>query len=128
MVADIYNYVITNITYDTAKAASVQSGYLPNVEWCWPRKRESVLTMRPDDGHAALPGHSHQAGGWLHREPVPRLDQRVSGRSGWVDNVIYFDGNAWKLMDPTFASNGKRSAAIMDYIGNGSNYRTRFSY
>ena len=47
---------------------------------------------------------------------------------GWVDNVIYFDGNTWKLMDPTFASNGHRSDAIMKYIGDGSNYKTRFSY
>ena len=45
-----------------------------------------------------------------------------------MDNVIYFDGNTWKLMDPTFASNGHRSDAIMKYIGDGSNYKTRFSY
>lgn len=28
VVTNVYNYVINNITYDTAKAASVQSGYL----------------------------------------------------------------------------------------------------
>ena len=32
VVTDIYNYVISNVTYDTAKASSVQSGYLPNVD------------------------------------------------------------------------------------------------
>ena len=32
VVTDIYNYVINNLTYDTAKAQSVQSGYLPNVD------------------------------------------------------------------------------------------------
>ena len=25
---------------------------------------------------------------------------------GWVDGIIQFDGKSWKLMDPTFASNG----------------------
>ena len=40
---------------------------------------------------------------------------------GWVDNIIYFDGNSWKLMDPTFASSSGQSQEIMQYIGNGSN-------
>ena len=47
---------------------------------------------------------------------------------GWVDNVIYFDGHDWKLMDPTFASNGNQSEEIMKYIGNGSNYQGKYSY
>lgn len=47
---------------------------------------------------------------------------------GWVDNVIYFDGHDWKLMDPTFASSGKQSQEIMQYIGNGSNYKAKYSY
>ena len=37
-----------------------------------------------------------------------------------VDNIIYFDGNSWKLMDPTFASSSGQSQEIMQYIGNGS--------
>ena len=47
---------------------------------------------------------------------------------GWVDNVIYFDGHDWKLMDPTFASSGKQSKEIMQYIGNGANYKAKYSY
>ena len=40
VVSAVYNYVVKNLTYDTAKASSVQSGYLPNVIWCWPEKRD----------------------------------------------------------------------------------------
>lgn len=29
---NVYNYVISNFTYDYDKAATVQSGYLPDVE------------------------------------------------------------------------------------------------
>ena len=39
-----------------------------------------------------------------------------------------FDGHDWKLMDPTFASSGKQSREIMQYIGNGSNYKAKYSY
>ena len=47
---------------------------------------------------------------------------------GWVDNVIYFDGHDWKLMDPTFASSGNKSQEIMDYINNAANYQAKYSY
>ena len=51
-----------------------------------------------------------------------------SEEDGWVEGIIYFDGKIWKLMDPTFASSGKQSAAIMKYIGNGANYKEKFLY
>jgi hypothetical protein len=38
------------------------------------------------------------------------------------------DDYEWKLMDPTFASSGKQSREIMQYIGNGSNYKAKYSY
>lgn len=47
---------------------------------------------------------------------------------GWVDNFIYFDGVSWKLMDPTFASSGGNTDAVKQYIGDGANYRSKYSY
>ena len=51
-----------------------------------------------------------------------------SEEDGWVDGLIYFDGKDWKLMDPTFASSGRQSSAIMKYIGNGANYKAKYLY
>ena len=48
--------------------------------------------------------------------------------AGWINSAIYFDGAAWHHMDPTFASNGGGSGAIMKYIGNGSNYKVRWAF
>ena len=48
--------------------------------------------------------------------------------SGWVDNVIFFNGTSWQRMDPTFASSGKQSASIMAYIGDSKNYTTKYLY
>ena len=45
-----------------------------------------------------------------------------------AQGFIYCDGNSWKLMDPTFASSSGQSQEIMQYIGNGSNYRAKYSY
>jgi len=51
-----------------------------------------------------------------------------SEETGWIDGAIYFDGSTWQRMDPTFASSGKQSAAIMAYIGDGSNYSAKYFY
>jgi len=48
--------------------------------------------------------------------------------SGWVDGAIFFDGESWQRMDPTFASSGKRSDSIMKYIGDGKNYTEKYLY
>ncbi len=45
-VQEVYEYVIKNIVYDDEKAATVKSGYLPNVDDTLKPKQESVLTMR----------------------------------------------------------------------------------
>jgi hypothetical protein len=46
---------------------------------------------------------------------------------GWVDNMIFFDGLDWKIMDPTFAARD-RSDEIMEYIGNPANYHELYQY
>ncbi len=129
VVAAIYNYVVGNISYDTAKASSVQSGYLPNVDVVLAQKKgicfdyAALMTamLRSQDIPTKLvvgyTGNLYHA--WIN----VYLDGQ-----GWVDNIIYFDGNSWKLMDPTFASSGGQSQEIMQYIGNGANYQGKYSY
>ena len=51
-----------------------------------------------------------------------------SEETGWIDAVIFFDGQSWKRMDPTFASSAGESAEIMKYIGDGSNYTAKYFY
>lgn len=129
VVTAVYNYVVSNISYDTAKANSVTSGYLPNVD--------SVLAAKTGIcfDYAAL------MTSMLRSQDIPtKLVVGYTGNlyhawinvylenEGWVDNIIYFDGRDWKLMDPTFASSGGRSAEIMQYIGNGANYQAKYSY
>ena len=129
VVAAIYNYVVGNISYDTAKAASVQSGYLPNVDVVLAQKKgicfdyAALMTamLRSQDIPTKLVvGYT---GDLYHAWINVYLDGQ-----GWVDNIIYFDGNSWKLMDPTFASSGGQSEEIMQYIGNGANYQGKYSY
>ena len=125
----VYNYVVNNMTYDTAKAASVQSGYLPNVDQvlasrtgiCFDYAALMVSMLRSQDIPAKLvvgyTGSAYHA--WVN--------VYIAG-VGWIDNYIYFDGTNWSLADPTFASTGGQSDAIKQYIGNGANYQQKYCY
>ena len=130
VVGSVYNYVISNVTYDDYKAANVKSGYLPD----------------PDDTLAAGKGicfdYAALLATMLRSQGIPtRLEVGyVSGgiyhawisvyttETGWINGIIQFDGKSWKLLDPTFASNGNQSSSIMQFIGNGSNYQRKYCY
>ena len=128
-VAAVYNYVVKNLTYDKAKAASVQSGYLPDLD--------SVLAAKKGicfDYAALMTGMLRSQGvpcklvvGWAGTAYHAWVSVWTA-ETGWVDGAIYFDGTTWNRMDPTFASSGNSSANIMQYIGNGSNYTTKYLY
>ncbi|MCI9362163.1 MAG: transglutaminase domain-containing protein [Hungatella sp.] len=129
VVEAVYNYVVDNLTYDTAKAASVQSGYLPDVDKvlaegkgiCFDYAALMVSMLRSQDIPAKLvvgyTGSAYHA--WVN--------VYIDG-VGWIDNYIYFDGTNWSLADPTFASTGGQSDAIKQYIGDGANYQQKYCY
>lgn len=129
----VYDYVVKNLTYDRTLANKISSGqvtaYLPDLD--------SVLAAKK----GICFDYASLMTGMLRSQGVPcKLVVGYAGKqyhawvsvwteeNGWVDGVIYFDGTTWQRMDPTFASSGKGSASIMKYIGNGSNYTTKYLY
>lgn len=128
-VEKVYDFVVGNLTYDTKKAATVKSGYLPVLDNVLSTKKGICFD------YAAL------MAGMLRSQGVPcKLVVGYAGEAyhawisvwteeeGWIDGVIHFDGEAWHRMDPTFASAGKGSAEITKYIGDGSNYSKKYQY
>ena len=129
VVTNVYNYVVNNISYDTDKAQNVTSGYLPNVDnvlssgkgICFDYAALMTAMLRTQDIPTKLVvGYT----GNLYHAWINVYIDNV----GWVDNIIYFDGVDWKLMDPTFAASGKGDPEIEKYIGNGANYQGKYSY
>ena len=128
-VGAVYNYVVGSLSYDNAKAATVQSGYLPELDTILAGNKGICFD------YAAL------MAGMLRSQGVPcKLVVGYAGsvyhawvsvwteQTGWIDGVIFFDGTVWQRMDPTFASSGNSSTAIMEYIGDGKNYTVRYLY
>lgn len=125
----IYNFTVKTLSYDTKLAKSVKSGYLPILDEVL--EKESGICF----DYAAL------MAGMLRSQGVPcKLVVGYAGsayhawisvwteKDGWIDGVIFFDGESWQRMDPTFASSGNSSKAILKYIGNGKNYTAKYIY
>lgn len=104
-VQKIYTYVATNISYDYNKANSVSSGYLPDIDNVLAVKKgicfdyAALMTAMLRSQNIPTKLVVGYAGSVYHAW----ISVYVSGK-GWIDGVIYFDGNSWKIMDPTFAS------------------------
>ena len=125
----IYNYVVTNLSYDKQKAKTVKSGYLP------------VLDEILESQKGICFDYASLMTGMLRSQGVPcKMVFGYAGKAyhawisvwsqdtGWVDGVIFFDGTNWQRLDPTFASSADQSEAIMKYIGNGKNYKEKYFY
>lgn len=128
-VAAVYSFSVNNITYDYDKAATVQSGYLPNTDATLAEKKgicfdyASLMTAMlraqniPTKLVIGYAGSAYHA--WI---------SVYTEEQGWIDNIIRFDGNTWRYMDPTFAASGKGNQAVSDFIINPANYQAKFSY
>lgn len=123
-----YTYVTSHISYDYDKADSVEAGYLPDVDdtlstgtgICFDYAALTTAMLRSQDIPCKLQiGYSGDVKhAWI--------DVYIRGR-GWVTKAVSFDGDIWKLMDPTFDANSDGDEAIQEYIGDESNYTVQFT-
>ena len=129
--AAIYDYVINNISY-VSTAENGANGYIPVPDTVLANKsgicfdyaslmaamlRSQKIPTKVVVGYAGDVYHA-----WI--------SVYVDG-SGWIDGYIYFDGNKWNRMDPTFAASAKNDAdykSTVDFISNGSNYSVMYYY
>ncbi len=133
----IYNYVITNIVYDTEKAKTVKSGYLPKIDdilksnkgICFDYSSVMAAMLRSQNIPAKLvTGYSSNLSAFHAWNEV------YTDETGWIVlNEMYFDGNNWKLMDSTIASSAKQSKSprVIEYTNkliDSKYYTKQFEY
>lgn len=128
VIANVYNYVIESISYDYDKAATVPSGYIPNVD--------AVL----ESGTGICLDYAAVMTSMLRSQRIPtRLEVGYAGDLyhawisayipdvGWVNGIVQFDGKNWELMDPTLASMVEENE-LKDFISDESNYVVKYVY
>ena len=127
--SDVYNYVIANVSYDDEKAMNVQIGYLPDIDETMQTKEGICF-----DYAALMAGMLRSQGvpckmaiGYSNEVKHAWIDVYIEG-TGWIDRAIEFNGEEWKLMDPTFASSAEDQEAVQEYIGDGCNYTLQYNY
>ena len=133
----IYNYIISNIVYDTEKAKTVKSGYVPDVDEilisnkgiCFDYASMMAAMLRSVDIPAKLvTGYSSNL------SVFHAWNEVYTDETGWIVlNEMYFDGNQWKLMDSTIASSAKQSKSqkVIEYTNKLINikyYTKQFEY
>jgi hypothetical protein len=124
----IYQYVVKNFTYDKELAKNAPTGYVPNVDAVLKSKKGICFD------YAAV------MSAMLRSQNIPcKLVIGYAGTAyhawvnvfiesiGWIDKAIYFDGEKFSLMDPTFASSSQSSPDIYKFIGDGSNYKVKYT-
>lgn len=127
-VAAIYDYVVQNLHYDEEKAATVQSGYLPDLD--------RILDVRK----GICFDYAAMMTAMLRSQQVPcKLVVGYAGEiyhawisvwtqeNGWIDGAIFFDGQSWKRMDPTFVSSAENQEEILDFVEHGT-YIAKYLY
>ena len=125
----VYRYVVNNTSYDYQLAATVQSGYLP------------VLDKVLVDKTGICFDYAALMTGMLRSQGIPcKLVVGYAGaayhawisvwteQTGWIDGAIFFDGQSWHRMDPTFDSTGQSTDYIRKYIANDANYSAKYFY
>ena len=128
VIANVYNYVIESISYDYDKAATVPSGYIPDVD--------AIL----ESGTGICLDYAAVMTSMLRSQRIPtRLEVGYAGDLyhawisayipdvGWVNGIVKFDGKDWELMDPTLASMVEENE-LKDFISDESNYVVKYVY
>ena len=129
-VAEIYHFVVTHLEYDFELAATVQPGYLPDLDVVYVNGRgicfdySAMMTAMlrsigvPTQLVIGYAGEAYHA--WINV---------YSENDGWIDGLLFFDGHKWHYMDPTFTSaGGLDNEAIRQLIGGGTAYNGMWTY
>jgi len=129
----VYSFVIDNFDYDVSLAESILAGttttYIPDLDAVYDSRigicfdyaavmtamlRSQGIPTKMVFGYADDVRHA-----WINV---------FSEETGWVDQVIFFDGENWIFMDPTFASAAGNASALQQFIGDGSRYTATHLY
>jgi len=122
VVTNVYDYIISTITYDYDKASDPPTGYTTNVD--------EIL----ESGTGICLDYAAVMATMLRSQRIPtRLEVGYAQdvyhawisvyieEIGWLNGIIEFNGSTWTLVDPTFGANTDNKT-LKKFIGDGSNY------
>jgi len=128
-ISSVYNYLVDNFKYDYNLAADITNG----------RSYRPVLDTSLANGKGVCYDYAALMTAMLRSQGIPcRLVMGYQGtvyhawidaysnETGWINSIVRFEGDGWKLMDPTYASTGGEEG--MKIANDPKNYVARFLY
>ena len=127
VVGAVYDFICGTVRYDTQKAMTVQTGYLPDPD-------ETMET-----GMGICFDYASLAAAMLRSQGIPTKlifgyvapndlyhawNMFYTEESGWVTVSFEVRGDTWARMDLTFSAGG----ASTSFVGDGSNYADLYTY
>ena len=121
VVTAIFDYICSNVKYDSEKAQTVQSGYLPDPD-------ETLRT-----GKGICFDYASLAAAMLRSQGIPTKmvfgyvapddiyhawNMFYTEETGWVAVEYEVKADSWNRLDTTFSSGGTKE----EFVGDGSNY------
>lgn len=129
VVENVFDFMVNHIEYDYSKAKNVENGYIPVVDHVLEEKKGICFD------YAALMATM------LRTQQIPtRLEIGYAGEiyhawisvytkeSGWIEDLIQFDGKNWQLMDPTFLAGKLNDEKARKYVSDKSHYQLKYKY
>ena len=128
VISNVYNFMISSISYDYDEAETVQSDYLPDIDEVLETKKgiciDYACLMSAMLRSQNIPTHMEvgYAGMEYHAWISCYIDEK-----GWVNGIVQFDGTSWQLMDPTFGSTTAEDV-LRNYITDDDSYIAKYIY
>ena len=131
-IAAVFDYITTNISYDFELADNVLNnnvvGYIPDLDSVLERQKgicfDYAALMTAMLRSQGIPTRMvfGQAGDTYHA-----WVDVFSTERGWINDVIFFEGNEWQRIDPTLKALHENQR-IAKFIGDGINYIPELYY
>ena len=133
----VYNYCVKHIHYDENKSKLANNGqlagYIPQIDEIMEKKvgicfdYAAVMACMLRSQHIPtrmLIGYANTPDGVIYHAWIGVYTKET----GWIDNLIKFDGKNWSLMDPTIASEDPDSDIVKKFITDKSHYTEKYKY
>lgn len=129
-IAEIFNYVAENISYDKTLAATVQSGYVPD-----PDNTLSKGTGICFDYTSLFAAMCRSQGiptrlviGYASPEIYHAWNEVYTEETGWITPELFLKKKGYNIADATFYSGNSDKEKISAYISDDSNYSAIYRY
>lgn len=128
----IYGYVTDLLKYDNNRAATVQSGYVPNINSvvsekkgiCFDYAAVMASMLRSQNIPTKLVMGYVSPNGLYHAWNEVYIEGK-----GWIKTgEMTFNGKSWSLMDSTFLSGNKTNKTMVSFVKNQANYAVKNVY